>query len=168
MHDVKGEPRLFAWPIKEIESLVEATHELGRIAIDEKGVDLFDGEMLDLADIELSFDPGDAETVYFDLGKARLWYKNANHELWMSGVNDNGDRVDTLILRDLAPRDGVVKLRLLIDRLTLEVFAFGGEQFYAGYYVPLEKTSGAVVRTTGGGASIHSAKARQLRSAWNR
>lgn len=168
LRDVKGVPRLFAWPIKEIESLVEATHEQGPAALDEKGFDVFNGERLDLADIEISFDPGDAETVNFDLGKARLWYKGASHELWMSGVNDGGDRVDTLMLRDLAPRDGVVKLRLLVDRLSVEAFAFGGEQFYAGYYVPLDEAGGAVVRASGGGASIHSAKARQLRSAWSR
>jgi fructan beta-fructosidase len=70
------------------------------------------------------------------------------------------------MLRDLAPRDGVVKLRLLIDRLSVEAFAFGGEQFYAGYYVPLEKAGGAIVRASGGDATILSATVKQLRSAW--
>jgi sucrose-6-phosphate hydrolase SacC (GH32 family) len=166
LRDVNGEPRLFAWPIKEIASLVEATHKQGHRPVDEQGVDLMGGEKLDLADIELAIDPGNVETVYFDLGKARLLYKSDRHELWMSGVNDNGDRVDTLMLRDLAPRDRVVKLRFLVDRLSVEAYAFDGEQFFAGYYLPLDEEGGAVVRASGQGATLHWANARQLRSAW--
>jgi fructan beta-fructosidase len=84
----------------------------------------------------------------------------------MSGVDDNGVRADVLVFRNLTPRDGVVQLRLLIDRLSVEAFAFAGEQFFAAYYLPLEQDGGAVVRSSGGGAAIRSAEARRLRSAW--
>ncbi|QDV73959.1 glycoside hydrolase family 32 protein [Botrimarina mediterranea] len=166
LRDMNGEPRLFAWPIEEIATLVEETREQGRVAVDEDGADLLNGGVLDLADIELAFEPGDAETIHFDLGKARLWYKSGSRELWMSGVDDKGDRTDVLVFRNLKPRDGVVKLRLLIDRLSVEAFAFGGEQFFAGYYLPLEQDGGAVVRASSGGAAIRSAEVRRLRSAW--
>ncbi len=159
-------PRLFAWPIKEIESLVEATHEQGPVQVGEEGIDLLAGGKLDLADIELEFNPGEAATVYFDLGKARVWYRSDRHELWMSGVNEKGERIDTRMFRDLGLRDGAVRLRFLVDRLSVEAFAFDGEQFYAGYYAPLEEEGGAIVRASAAGAELLSAKVRVLRSAW--
>lgn len=166
LHSVDGVPKLFAWPIVEIDTLVEAMHTSGPVMVDHHGRDLTEGDPLDLADIEIEFDPGDAATVYFDLGRARLRYVRDKHELWMSGVNDQGDRVETLMLRGLAPREGSIKLRLLVDRLSVEAYAFGGERFYAGYYDPHEVPRGVFVKASDGSANVQAMRVRKLRSAW--
>ncbi len=158
--------RCFCWPIKEIESLVKVTHTLNDVTLN-KGVtqlDSFGG--LDLVDVELTFSPGDASQIKFDLPRVSLVYDVERQTLSHTGVDREGQPVQTITLDKLAPRDGKVSLRLLVDRLTVEAYAFGGESFAAHYIHPDPEQRTLAIESLGGQAELETIKIRELNSAW--
>ena len=58
------------------------------------------------------------------------------------------------------------KRRLLIDRLTVEAYAFGGESFGAHYVHPKHGPGKYSLHAVGGEAKVHSLIVRKLKSAW--
>lgn len=159
-------PRLNVWPIKEIESLVESTFNKSDVTLSQ-GENLLAGAgPLDLVDMEIDFDPGTAGEVRFDLGFASLRYDCKEQTLYVPSVGDDGTAGEVKAFEKLAPRDGSVQLRLLVDRMTVESFVFGGEQFHASYYSPLEDDKDVSITVDRGMAHVHSMSLRKLRSAW--
>ncbi|WP_442482859.1 glycoside hydrolase family 32 protein [Aeoliella sp. SH292] len=158
--------RLNVWPIEEIESLIESTVEKSDVTL-KAGENLLEGKgPLDLVDLEIDFDPGTAGEVRFDLGFAKLRYDRDEQALYVPTVGDDGKTGEAKALANLAPRDGSVKLRLLVDRMTIESFAFGGEQFHATYYSPLEDDEDVSITVDKGEATVKKLSLRKLRSAW--
>ncbi len=127
---------------------------------------LKDVDGLDLVDMEIDFDPGTSRQIVFDLGRAVLRYDCESKELKVAGVDDQAKVVEETALTGLAPRDRSVKLRFLVDRLSVETYAFGGEQFHANYVSPLEGDDKASITAEGGEAKVNSFVLRKLRSAW--
>lgn len=159
-------PRLNVWPIKEIESLVKSSITKSNVTLRE-GENLLEGvTSLDLVDLEIDFDPGTAKQIVFDLGHAMLRYDREQQVLKVLSIDEAGNVRETIALRDLAPRNGSVKFRVLVDRLSVESYAFGGEQFHACYYSPLEDDEDVSITTFGGEAKLHSFALRELKSAW--
>lgn len=166
---VDSQPKLFAWPIAELDTLVASSITSRSQTVGSEGIDLT-SELVaaDLMDIEVAFDPGSAEAIHLEFGAAHLRYLNQQHELWMTVADDWGDSQEVLVFDNLAPRDGAIALRLLVDRLSVEVFAFGGERFYAGYVPPLQSSAHIEAKAIGGEAIISSLEVRKLRSAWRK
>jgi sucrose-6-phosphate hydrolase SacC (GH32 family) len=166
LRSVGTDVRLCAWPIAEINSLVTKSN-VERDVVLRDGENLLAGaEPLDLVDAEIEFDPATAKKVVFQLAGASLVYDAEAHRLVQRGVDDNGQAKDVVVFRDLQPRDGVVKLRFLIDRLSVESFAFDGEQFFAAYCAPPEVDAPPSLHAEGGDAQIKRLEIRQLKSAW--
>lgn len=90
----------------------------------------------------------------------------AKQALTHTGVNDWGQAEEMTDFTDLVPRDGVVRLRFLVDRLSLETFAFDGERFSANYYSPKFGSGTQSIRAIGGEAKIHELIVTELESAW--
>ncbi|MCO6047197.1 glycoside hydrolase family 32 protein [Aeoliella sp. ICT_H6.2] len=166
LHTHADGPRLHVWPIKEIESLMRSSFTKSNVELSEGDNLLADVTSLDLVDLEIDFDPGTAEQIVFDLGHAALRYDSQQQVLKVLSIDELANVRETVAIRDLAPRDGSVKLRLLVDRLTVEAYAFGGEKFHACYYSPLEDDEDVSITTTGGTAQVHSFTLRQLKPAW--
>lgn len=165
--------RLFATPIPEIQSLYSKTHNLGAIKL-EAGVNALrnlndrDPVDLDLVDLEVTFSPGDAKQVVFDLPRVSVKYDVEKHVLRHSGIDDKGEPKEFTCIDKLPPRQGKVTLRLLIDRLTVEAFAFDGEKFGAYYIHPDHGPGKLSIHSVGGDAQIHDLKIRELKSAWKK
>ncbi|WP_372725889.1 glycoside hydrolase family 32 protein [Novipirellula sp.] len=158
--------RLFCWPIKEIDSLVGQTHEIDEVTLD-AGVNVLAGiNDLDLVDLEVSFSPGDAEQVVFDLSRVSLRYDVKKQVLYHSGIDNNGAPREDVCIDKLVPREGKVSLRLLVDRLTVEAYAFGGATFAAHYIHPKHGPKKLSIHSVGGTAKIHDLSVRELKSAW--
>lgn len=160
--------RLFAWPIPEISTLVRKTHELGPIKLTAGVNALGDIKSLDLIDLEVTFSPGSAHQIVFDLPRVSVRYDVKKQVLLHSGIDDKGEPREDTCLDHLPPRDGNVSLRLLVDRLTIEAYAFGGEQFSAHYIHPNHGPQTLSIRSEGGDAQVHSLTIRELSSAWKR
>lgn len=158
--------RLFCWPVREIDSLVTATHTRQDVTLS-AGDNLLAGlDAIDLVDVSIDFDPGSAKKVVFDLCGVRVTYDVANQALVQDGVSNEGQAREITSLEKLAPRDGSLQLRFLVDRLSLETYAHGGEYFRSHYYAPRKSERGPSIHAVGGKAKVKALTLRELKSAW--
>jgi sucrose-6-phosphate hydrolase SacC (GH32 family) len=158
--------RLFCWPIKEMESLVKKTHVKTDVTL-ARGVNAIDGlGGLDLVDLTVEFSPGSASQIVFDLPRVSVRYDAKKQVLSHSGITKDGQPNDDTTIDSLAPRDGKVSLRLLVDRLTVEAYAFEGEKFAAHYIHPKHGPKSVSIHAEGGEATVHRLEIRELKSAW--
>ncbi|MGE3642206.1 MAG: glycoside hydrolase family 32 protein, partial [Pirellulales bacterium] len=158
--------RLFAWPIREIESLVRKTHTQSDVALGAGEKLLADLPPLDLVDMEIDFSPGSAKQLACRFRGISITYDCEMKRLQFSGVRDNGEPEVVTAFDELAPRDGSAKLRVLIDRLSVELYAFDGERFFAGYYSPKQGDGTQSIQALGGDAVVNHLVVRELNSAW--
>lgn len=118
-------PRLFRWPVREIEKLVfaeENTREDIRVAPHQSHSP---ASQHDAMDIELLWDLRECEEGGFRIYGNDLVYRKNDETLSFEGHDFQ-----------LPLRNGRLPLRLLIDRTSLEVFAYEGE-FTASYcFIP--------------------------------
>lgn len=158
--------RLVVWPIKEIASLVTSTNELKDQKLTPESNLLAGFGDLDLVDLSIEFEPGTATEVVIDLPRTSVRYDVAKKKLSHSGVDDKANPVPHTTVSHCEPRDGRISLRLLLDRLSLEAYAFGGESFGAHYIHPHHGPAKPSIHTTGGEAKVISLTVRKLKSAW--
>lgn len=154
--------RLCVNPIPEISNLVSATHTVTNQALN--GSNLLSGiGNLDLVDLSIDFDPGTATEVVIDLPRTTVRYNVAAQTFSFTNVSGNAA---SLLEGTVASRSGHVKLRLLLDRLSLEAYAHDGEKFGSHYISPSHGTSTPSIRATGGQGWLHSLSVKSLASAW--
>lgn len=158
--------KLIAQPIAEISSLVDSTLTLQEATLRD-GENLLAGqENFDVLDLEIEFMPGTAKQLQFQLAGASLEYDAPGRRLIQQGVDEQGNATEVVVFKDLEPRDGVVKLRFLIDRLSVESFAFDGERFFAAYFKPQNDAGDPSISAVGGEARVKNLEIRRLTSAW--
>ena len=158
--------RLFCEPIAEIASLVKRTHTHRDVELGAEDDLLSKLGPLDLVDLSIDFDPGTAQQIVFEFPSITLTYDVKKQILSHNGVSDEGEPREVNTLSDLSPRNGIVSLRLLIDRLSVETFAFAGESFSAHYYSPKTGSGKQAIRAVGGKAHVKRLQLNELKSAW--
>ncbi len=168
LHRVGGNLRLFAQPIKEIGNLVDQSLVIENVALGDGENLLATQQPFDLVDLEIEFAPGNAKQLEFRLAGASLKYDAASKRLLQQGVDDQGNAHEIVVFENLEPREGVVKLRLLIDRLSVESFAFDGERFFASYYSPQNRDAVPEIRAVGGEVEVKKLDVRRLKLAWSK
>jgi len=147
--------RLRRWPVREIRSLYG-------VAVRKRGARLEPGRPLtiaegDLWDVEAEFEPrGATEVGVLARGEA-IRYKPS--EATVSCLGRTGP---------LPLRNGRVRLRVLVDRTSLEVFGNGGELSMTSCFLPRQRQRTLAVYAEGGEARLVSLVARPLRAAWER
>ncbi len=157
-----GGVRLCAAPIPEISALVTSTYQVSGQALNAGNLLAGIGG-LDLVDLSLEFDPGTASEVVIDLPRTTVRYHVSGGSLTFTNVDGNpGSLVDGAV----APRSGRVRLRLLLDRLSLEGYVFDGEKFGSHYVSPGNGTSTPSIHAVGGQGWVHSLVVNSLKSAW--
>ncbi|REJ70547.1 MAG: glycoside hydrolase family 32 protein [Planctomycetota bacterium] len=146
--------RLFAMPVAEIEQLREQRHEWKSepLAVGENPLADIKG---DLFDIDLAIRPGEAESIELDIRGQKIRYDVAKGEL------SRRDRVAPLPLDD-----GLLTLRVLVDRTSIEVFANGGRVVMSYCFVPAADNKSLSLTARGGSAQIESLDVYELRSIW--
>ncbi len=155
--------RLCSYPIPEISTLAGASYQVTNQALTTTS-NLFTGMgNLDLVDLTMEFSPGTATQIAIDLPRTLVRYDVASGAL--THTDTSGGTITT-VDGPLTPRNGRVKLRLLLDRLSLEAYAFDGESFGAHYVSPTGGTATPSLRTIGGQAQVHSLTVKSLNSAW--
>lgn len=166
LHSTPDGPRLKLWPIKELESLVAKTHTFEDITLDEGNALLEDLDGLDLVDLQIDFEPRDAKKLVFDLPGVSLTYDPATGKLthWIPNGKGGQDLITTL--DQMSPRDGHVRFRVLLDRLSCDAFGFEGERYRTHYIRPQLAPKAHAIRSIGGSARINSLVLNELRSAW--
>lgn len=159
-------PRVFAWPVSELRSLQKNTITRSDVQLKQGENLLEDVGRLDLIDMEIEFEPNQAQELEIAFSGVNIIYAVEDTRLTLTGVRENGETETIAVFEKLFPRNGEIKLRILIDRLSVEIYAFGGERFYAGYYSPKLGNSDQRIEFRGGDGRIKKLELRELTSAW--
>jgi len=144
--------RMHARPVQELETLREAKQARGAVPLSPGGNPL-SGMEAELADLAIAFRPGTSEKLSLDVHGVGLTYDARKDALLAKGVN-----------APLRTVGGVVRLRILVDRGSIEIFANDGA---AAICIPaVRQTRSFSLTTSGGSAELESAELHPLRSTW--
>ena len=146
--------RLFMEPVEEIEKLRGKEHAFKDLPLEPGQNPLADlsGELFDVeAEIELA----EAKSVTFDVRGQKVEYSVAEKRLTALGR-----------AAPLEPVAGRIKLRILIDRTSVEVFANDGRVQLASCFLPSAENKGLALSATGGTAKVKSLSVWELKSSW--
>jgi sucrose-6-phosphate hydrolase SacC (GH32 family) len=147
-------PRLFTNPVREIELI----HGRKQTWIDEKldpGQNLLSDLKGEFYDIEAEFVIADAAEFGFVIFGVPVLYNVEEGKLLSDDLE-----------APLKPQDGKIKLRLLIDRLSIEVFANDGRVYMPIEALHKEKERGFEIFTRGGSAKIEELTVYEIESIW--
>jgi len=147
-------PRLLRQPIAEIERLYAKTHRWENQPL-RPGENPLAGIGHDLLDIELELELREAKQVELKLRGATITYDVAKSKLYVFGRP-----------LELAPVEGKLILRVLLDRTSIELFANRGEVTHSNIFFPDPSNRAVALNTTGGPAHIQRLEVRELRSIW--
>ena len=147
---------MFANPVEEIEKLYIKEHELANIAIAAGGVVPATGIEGELFDIEAVLSVGEAEELGLSIRGKEIIYK-AKEEVLVFGEND----------APLKAEDGSIRLRCIVDRTSIEIFANGGRIYMPCTFRPEDDEKSIAAFARGGEAEITSIELRELNSIWN-
>jgi len=133
--------RLLRWPVKEIEKLYSKSHRFENLSVADAAKKLADISA-ELLDVSVEFEPAD---LTLSLRGLDIRY-NATAKVFESKSESKGVRMP-------APaKDGKVKLRVLIDRGSIELFANDGAAVATSYVLP--DPANKSVSITGGETKI--------------
>ena len=153
-------PILCKWPVKEIERLVINTTPVSTPLKPGQPIPLLQSNIpapgSELYDITAEFDVADVQAVTFDIRGAQVKWTADNK---LTALKKSAP---------LAPIDGKVKLRILVDRTSLEVFGNGGAVTLSSCFLAHPDNFNAIVSAEGGEVKQMRASTAQLRSAWKK
>jgi len=111
---VGGTPKLCVNPVREIALLHGGTKTWPAQPLT-NGVDLMAGTTAEAYELDVKFQPATAVRITFTLAGQQIIYNNLTHQISCLGITQT-----------LNPIGGVVHLRVLVDRGTLEIFGNDG------------------------------------------
>jgi len=145
--------RLCQMPVREIEGLRENSVIRADVALlPGRPVDTSAGELLD---IEAEIEPGHAKAIEWCIRGSIVRY-DAEKRVLSCGDRETGYEAPS----------GLLRLRILLDRTSLEVFSGHGEAAFHLCFVPDPAKTRVELIAHGGEARIRSLAVHRLRSAW--
>jgi len=149
-------PRLFAEPVREIEKLRGRKHAWqGETLQPGAGKNLLAGVGGELFEIRAEFEVGDAAEFGFNIRGTPVVYD-------VKG----GQIVCKTAKAPLKPEGNRVRIQILVDRTSIEVFAGGGRVYMPVGVVHPEDSKTLETTTTGGAAKVVRLEVYELKSAW--
>jgi sucrose-6-phosphate hydrolase SacC (GH32 family) len=155
LHTTEEGLRMFANPVEEIEKLYAKEHEWTNVAIPADDSVPAPGVEGELFDIEAVLNVGDAEELGLSICGEEIIYK-AKEEGLVFGEQR----------APLRTEDGSIRLRCIVDRTSMEIFANGGRIYMPCTFRPEDDEKTIAVFARGGEAKISSIKIRELESIW--
>lgn len=155
LHLVDGRYRLRMNPIQEFETLRLESQELRDVKLGEDWNQLseIEGELLEF---EAEFEPVPGAKTVFNIRGVEFVY-NADMQEFTCGS----------IKATLPPVDGVVKLRILLGRTSVEIYGNDG-MVYAPLYIDTDKENlGIGARSYGADAIVKVLRVHRLKSIWD-
>jgi sucrose-6-phosphate hydrolase SacC (GH32 family) len=149
--------RLFAYPVKEVESLrINEAFTRRDLALD-PGENPLSGVKGELLDVTTELELGRANELTLNLRGVPVTYDVAQQSLSL-GKHKAG----------LKPVDGKIRLRILMDRTSVEVFANDGLLYFSIGTIVAADNLNLELSAKGGQSTIRSLQVYQLKSAWQR
>ncbi len=156
LHATEDGLRLWANPVKEISSLRDKLYCVERSTL-KPGTNPLAGVKGELFDITADLAPDSAAEVGFNLRGVAVTYDVKKQE-----VECEGKRTA------LKPLDGRIRLRMLVDRTSIDIFGNEG-RLYMPMGAPVYSGNNSLeIHARGGNATIHFLEVFQLKSAWQR
>ena len=146
--------RMCANPVEEIKKLHQKKHRFKKKAL-KPGENLLSKIKGDLFDIRAEIAVGDASELGFDIRGVPVVYNAENKTI---SCKDNEAPCD--------PKDGKIKLQILVDRTSIEIYINDGEYFMPMGSIPDDDNKSLGVFAKGGEARIISLNVFELESAW--
>jgi fructan beta-fructosidase len=173
LHSTDEGLRMFAYPVEEIEKLHGDKHEWEDEDLKPGDNPLEDvkGNLFDIAaEIEL----GDAEEVGFEINGFPVSYNVEQQRLIAGSAEERRDRVEEEGKEGrhdgdaaLAPIDGKIRLRILVDRPSVEVFANNGRIYMPMQHVRDLNNKSLKIYAKGGTAHIEELTIYEMKSIWH-
>jgi fructan beta-fructosidase len=154
LRQTESGPRLFTFPIKEIESLRSTTYSWSPRQL-EAGDDPLYRVQGELFDIEAEFAPDGAAELGLTIRGVPVTYNIQKQEL--SCLDKRAP---------LALKEGKLRLRMLVDRVSIEIFANDGEVYMPMGFIPNEHDKSITLFVRGGEANLSLLNVHELRSIW--
>jgi fructan beta-fructosidase len=150
--------RIFALPIKEIESLRGTPRSWKNLEV-KPGENPLAGVSGDLWDLSAEIEPGSASEVGF---KFRGW-----SVAYTAREKGRDNSLNSGQLRAQLPlRNGRIKIRILVDRTSVEVFGNDGEVAIPTCFLPEDDSRGLELFASGGTARVVSLDVYPMTSCW--
>lgn len=146
--------RLCRTPIRELDLLHANRHGWTDLAL-KTGENPLKDIQGELFEIRVEFEAADAAEVGLAIRGESLIWSAKDRKLSLQGS-----------AAPLEPVDGRIKLQILVDRTSLEVFANDGQVTMTGCFVPPPTDKSLRLYAKGGAAKIRSLEVFELRSAW--
>jgi fructan beta-fructosidase len=144
--------RLNSYPVREIETLYDQTYTWQDMTI-QPGDNPLAAVQGDLLDIQVEFEPQDATQFGFYVRGIPVFY--------------DGGRLECAGRRaPLTPMDGRVRLRVLVDRASIEAFGNDGLVALPVGVLPSDANHTLELCVRGGSVRVHTLTVHTLRSAW--
>jgi len=144
--------RLFRWPVKEIEGIHTKSIELKNHTL-KPGDNPLSGISGDLFDIEMEVALGKATEFGLRLHETAVTYAGGK-------INSIGRAAA------VEPKDGVVALRILVDRASVETFVNNGEVSLTTSFLPKNVNTSLELYAKGAPVTIRRLRATKLKSSW--
>ncbi len=154
LRSTKDGIRIFANPVREIEKLYKKKHSFHNEKLT-SGNNLLSKIKGDLFDITAEFAIGNASQIGFEIRGVPVVCDIKGNTISVKNVS-----------APCKPTDGVIKLRLLVDRTSIEIFINDGEYFMPMGSIPDDNNMSLKVFAEGGKAQIIKLDVNELSSAW--
>jgi len=155
LHTTDEGLRMFAYPVKEIERIHGKKHAWTDVQL-KPGQNILSNVGGELFDINAEFEIGRADEFGFMIRGVPVMYNVKKNEL-------SCGRPKAI----LKPIDGKIRLRILVDRVSIEVFANDGRIYMPIRAIPEGDQKGLEIFTKGGSIKISLLKVHELKSIWN-
>lgn len=156
LHRTEEGLRLLANPVREIKELWRKTTIIGPQTLEPGGDDPLAGIQGAPLDMTADIIPNKAGEVTFQIHGVSVVFNAKRNTL--SCLDKTGP---------LKPQDGLIKLRFLVDRASIEIFGNDGRLYMPMGIVSKESDQSLKVYCKGGAARIKSFEVHYLKSAWN-
>lgn len=146
--------RLCREPVREIEKLHSRRHRFENLPV-KAGIDPLKDIAGDLFDIRLEFEPGEAEDVTLNIRGTPVVYDVKKKQVVFLGKTAPSE-----------PIQGTVKLQVLVDRSSIEVFGADGRFSMSSGFLPPSDNRKLALSARGGTAQVKLLEVWELKSAW--
>ena len=165
--------RLFRWPIEGIKDLYKKSHEFKSLSTVSKANKFVSGIKADLVDMSTEFEPVGDAIITFKIRGLDVVYGNSTkfpnkdgEMVAVKSIEFNNIEDDRAVIKIPAPTvDGKVSLRILLDRISIEMFVNGGAYAATSYCIPITDNIEFDV-SKGDELKINSLVVHELESIW--
>ncbi|MHC4133315.1 MAG: GH32 C-terminal domain-containing protein [Planctomycetota bacterium] len=165
LHSTDEGLRMFAYPVKEIENIHGKKHQWKNETL-KPGENPLEDVKGNLFDINAEIVLNDAEEVGLEINGFPISY-NVKDKLLVADKGEEGDEFSSgETMAKLAPVDGKINLRILVDRPSIEIYANKGRIYMPMQAVRDLDNKSLKIYSKGGNAHIKELTVYEVKSIW--